>query len=496
MYALDLPSIEDRSFRIDADATEDILGKADDVILQAHFVAPVWTETAIVQTRPDPAEIGSYIALNTAAQLFPIISDDCLILTLRGNVNQLVTVSAITYGAKTAYQITVNQFTISTATVATLILIRDLAKLYGLLDYPDARRIDACKFTGAGSAFDKFSDDPKRQRPIFVMRRFLSFQAYDRDAMQNARVALSTFGPVIVNDKLHKQLCLTYHLDGYRTNTVVVPPEAEPFTLETTDPDFLPGEIQYLAEDMPLLKLDDIAERPHQIGQHAAALWSQQRPPKISLATLVEDGRQFREVLKELTGAAQKGQPKQSRPEPEPASPTLTDPVHSALGKQPSHNDRQITLDPDGYPTRTSDIAHWASSTLGNQLTITNRAAKELSKSDHPDPGRIARALRALADYKPRIAAGDRQAIEDLNEQLLRLRLRDGFSNAEYLKGQTGDAYLFTHDGRRMLLDRHLASTVSGFNDPRLVRIYYTRDTHSGKVIVGSMPYHLPTKRS
>ena len=32
---------------------EDYIANADDIILRAHFVAPVWTDTAVVSTRPD-----------------------------------------------------------------------------------------------------------------------------------------------------------------------------------------------------------------------------------------------------------------------------------------------------------------------------------------------------------------------------------------------------------------------------------------------------------
>jgi hypothetical protein len=79
---------------------------------------------------------------------------------------------------------------------------------------------------------------------------------------------------------------------------------------------------------------------------------------------------------------------------------------------------------------------------------------------------------------------------------LLRLKMRDGFSNAERLKGQTGAEYVLEHGGRKLLLERHLRSNSSGFNDPRMVRIYYVFDKMLRKIVVGWLPSHLRTSQS
>ena len=480
---------EDRSFRPDAATIEDYIANADDIILRAHFVAPVWTDTAVVSTRPDPAEIGSYIAINTQVELFPILSDDCLILTRNGTINQLVTIAPIHFGSTTAYQLTINQFNIDVTTIGTLMLIRDLARTYTLIDYPDAQAIDEHKFTGAGIGFNQYSTDPRRQRPIFVMRRFSAFSGSVRNEMSLAKLSLTMFGPVVVSDKIHSQISVRHDLEAHRTETIAIPPAGEPYVIDTAAPDFMPDEIRFLADDLPLLKLDNSPDDARPIGPNATSLWSQNTPPTISLATLVEQGARFRQVMDDFS----KSHTIESQSEvPQTYIPPRLPPAETVELVQ----DRQIELDGEGLPIRAEDIPIWASRTLANRLIILGRAAKALAKSDHPEPTRIAKGLQALAEFKPRIAAGDRHAIDEFNNCLMQLRLRDGFSNAEYLKGQTGDAYLFTHDGRKMLLDRHLASTVSGFNDPKLIRIYYTRDKHTGTIIVGSAPYHLPTKKS
>jgi len=52
------------------------------------------------------------------------------------------------------------------------------------------------------------------------------------------------------------------------------------------------------------------------------------------------------------------------------------------------------------------------------------------------------------------------------------------------------------HQGKTFLLDRHLASNSSGFNDPKMIRIYYFYDAESEKIVVGWLPTHLQTSKS
>jgi hypothetical protein len=47
-----------------------------------------------------------------------------------------------------------------------------------------------------------------------------------------------------------------------------------------------------------------------------------------------------------------------------------------------------------------------------------------------------------------------------------------------------------------LLLDRHLRSNASPFNDPRLIRIYYTFDPLTEAIVVGWLPTHLMTTQS
>ena len=149
-----------------------------------------------------------------------------------------------------------------------------------------------------------------------------------------------------------------------------------------------------------------------------------------------------------------------------------------------------------GYPSSLDGLSAWAERLLSSALEIAPRAIREMKKFRHPQPQRIAEALELLAG--PRLATfrGDRSAAQSFHQGLAKLRMRDGFSGAERLAGQTGSDYLLSHHGKTFFLDRHLASNSSGFNDPKMIRIYYFYDPGLDKIIVGWLPTHLQTSKS
>lgn len=157
---------------------------------------------------------------------------------------------------------------------------------------------------------------------------------------------------------------------------------------------------------------------------------------------------------------------------------------------------KPIALDDAGLPLRWSDLEAWAAQRLPRSIVLTPRALRAARKCNHPNPDRVAAALLLLATARWRMSNGDRDAAASFNEGLRALRLRDGFSNAELLRGRTGDEYVLEYDGRRCLLDRHLASFSSGFNDPKLIRIYYFWCKRTAKIVVGHLPTHLTNTQS
>jgi hypothetical protein len=478
----------DRSFIPEADSFEHFVASIDDHILKAQFIAPLWTESALLKHRPDPSEIAGYIHSMAAGALIPLISDDCLIISSRGAIQQLITITSVPAAEQTIYQLTINQFVIETNVLRTLQLVRELARAYDILSFRDAEIIDELQINGAGAAFADYIANPGRCRPAFVMRRASQFERQIRESMTETRSIIAMLGPVAVSDKLFKQMCDSHNLDTYRSDILAFAPNGtEPEILELNTFGDLPyGMIDFMT-GFPLMPPPDPEATLRPPGHAATLIWGQTTEYNATrpyLKTLGDSHRKGWQRVVNLT----RTEPDNQFCQPEPQENRPVQPVSAAPVK--------LQLDTEGYPKTARDLAAWCDERLPETIVLLPRAIRSLAKCDHPDPARLARALEALASYKPRIASGDRAATAELHEQLLTLRLRDGFSNAEYLRGQTGDAYMIRYQGRALLLDRHLASTVSGMNDRRMIRIYYTRDPATGSILVGSLPYHLPTKRS
>jgi hypothetical protein len=142
------------------------------------------------------------------------------------------------------------------------------------------------------------------------------------------------------------------------------------------------------------------------------------------------------------------------------------------------------------------DFPHWLHNLPRDRIIVLRRAIREAKSTIHPEPRRIAAALTLLARLRWASFQGDRTAALQFEAELQQLHLHDGFTNAERLKGLTGKDYEVVFDGRKLLLDRKIASNSSGFNDPKMIRIYYCHDRESGKLIVGWLPTHLRTLSS
>ena len=231
------------------------------------------------------------------------------------------------------------------------------------------------------------------------------------------------------------------------------------------------------------------------IGTSALSAWSWQTSRAPSLEQLRHGGTIFKQVWERVL--------EQFTPLPAPldidaAEPASDTEEHAGVDSDSLMSERvePLKLDADGYPIDASDISLWADAKFGDRIAIAPRARRALTKSQHPEPRRIAEALEILAGPKWRGYLGETETVAELEAGLLKLRMRDGFSNAERLKGQTGADYILDYGGRRLLLERHLRSNSSGFNDPRMIRIYYVFDKLLRKIVVGWLPGHLRTSQS
>lgn len=497
--------LDDTSFAFNMAGDVDPLEGIEENILKAHFAAPVWTDYAVVKERPTSSEIATFICDSPEVEFAPLMSDDSVAILFGNEVVALVTVTSIPRDDVVSYLIAFNGLRYSPETLQGQLLFRKLVGSYSILDYPDASLFQKHGLTAAGKGFAEYIRDPDRQRPIFLQRRTTNFPRVERKYASNLRALLQILGVLIVNDSLFDAWAPDVLEESWygndvkrmpRTHVIAIPPgDNQPFPLMSDETYGPPHNIDLVLATTPLLQIDqDIVRTAITSDSVSTWFYSSIKPRPISFVRergllVAERWAEKFEALRLLLAEVRDHYVDLKEQADELQSQPPVDVVElPAL--------EPLRLDSEGYPIDAADVAEWASDCLPNTLVILPRAAKELAKSRHPNPGQIAKALELLATQKPLITAGERSAVELFNTKLVELKFRDGFSNAVLLRGQTGDAYLVTYEGRRILLDRHLASNQSGFNDPRLIRIYYHHDRRTGRVIVGSMPYHLPTKRS
>ncbi|MFN9475138.1 hypothetical protein [Acidovorax sp.] len=149
------------------------------------------------------------------------------------------------------------------------------------------------------------------------------------------------------------------------------------------------------------------------------------------------------------------------------------------------------THDPEAIKEwRLREIDRWA---LANEhrITILPRAIAATKRSPYENHQLLYECLELLATEYTQVKTGvlDRFAFKQKADAL---GLEYGGSVAPSNAGEYGDQYFIRWRGRRRFLDQHLSK--GNARDPRFcLRLYYTWDDVSRKVIVGSMPAHLGT---
>lgn len=462
----------------------------DDVVLQAHMRAPLWSDYALVKHRPDIWGMAYHTAQHVEDRMV-LPADDSFVVATDDEVEILVTATPVAGEDGIFFQLGCHCFTMSFEAYFYPSSFRNLASAYGLLAYPDSALIDELDLRQSGAGAKAYIADERRTRPIFIMRRQARLPTAVRKYLHAARVSLSGFGPVVCSDELFNEY--RDHLTDRKGGVIAVAPQGEVFALERS-PLIVPTSMSEVLARCDIEPPASVVSSQTPMRGSAQALWFPAVYQAPSLALLQKGGELFKQVWAQFLERF--APPSHSD---DGAAEKALEPEIEIIIEAPSLEAERIKplkLDGDGYPTDASDIARWADGRLSDQLVIAPRARRALTKSDHPDPRRIAEALELLAGPKWRGHMGEAGTVASFEAGLLKLKMRDGFSNAERLKGQTGADYVLEHGGRKLLLERHLRSNSSGFNDPRMVRIYYVFDRLLQKIVVGWLPSHLRTSQS
>ncbi len=155
---------------------------------------------------------------------------------------------------------------------------------------------------------------------------------------------------------------------------------------------------------------------------------------------------------------------------------------------------------PDGaaehLPERIFDVPDWARARLGRRLMLLPRAVRELKGGDFEDVPLLCEALKLLAQDYYDMQVGNLRVAE-FTDRVRALGLTWGQSTDETQAGRYGEAYYVQYPlqqgrGRRTFLQQHLRKGTS-FESKHCLRIYFFWGEEDQKVVVGSLPKHLPS---
>lgn len=484
VYAAGIPT--DNSLKLSgfADIDQDWV---DDAVLRAHCAEAVWADSTLVETKPDIWHLAAAFESRAMEQI-TLVADDSLVVVKGSFIQAVVSIGTIPAEERILYQISIHCLTMSNATLSLCRAFQAFSDRYGIAGYADARLIDKYQIKPNGNGFEAYISDPARQRAVFIHPRTTRLPTHLKNYHNHLAILHSAFGISVKSDAL------------YRKYSAIAPSDDACMVVALPGGEIVPyGKDGYEGFTEFLLLLERTAnvnvisdlDCAHHIQRFAIAARKPARhhlPPLAELDAIAARHRAWWEgLLKEFAEEREEARKALSESEPQ---------LEPEIEPAPVLAPRKIPLDSEGYPKKTSDVVEWAERKFSGELVILSRARKAMSKVRHPDPARIAKALEALALTKMPCMRGNRDSIERYEEALVNLRMRDTFSNAERLKGQTGDAYVIQHDGRRMLLERHLCSSSSGMNDPKMIRIYYCYDRPSDRIVIGWMPTHLPNTKS
>ena len=462
----------------------------DDLVLQGHMVAPIWSDYALVRERPDIWGM-AFHTVNNLENHIVLVADDSLVVSSDDRVQMLITSTPVADSESIHYQIGFHCFAVTSETLFYPLAFQELAIIYGLIAYPDSTLIDELGLWQTGKNAIEFIEHKERTRPVFVQRKPTNLPTAAKEFQRAAKQVFSGFGPVFVNDDLFNRY--RHLLSDRKFGLIGIAPGGEVFALER-DRQLVPANFPILVGNCEITP-SSLSSLNREIEAAALSFWKPAATRLPSIEVLHEGGRLFKGRVDELLErVAPPSAPMALQEEPSAVRVDRSPP--SGTHAQSFEKARPLSLDADGYPIETPDLSLWSGLMLGDRLVIAPRARRALIKSQHPTPRRIAEALEILAGPKLRGYLGDTDTVSDVEAGLLRLHMRDGFSNAERLKGQTGEDYMIELGGRRLLLERHLRSNSSGFNDPRMIRIYYVFDKLLQKIVVGWLPGHLRTSQS
>ena len=179
-------------------------------------------------------------------------------------------------------------------------------------------------------------------------------------------------------------------------------------------------------------------------------------------------------------------------PEPGPAAPPALRPPKRRNRTSPAEREPERPQDqtaPDEnrsgpgmvLPVTWKEFPAWCGEHLADRLILSPRARNTIKKTQYEDVETAAKCLLWLAgDYR-------RARLDGAGDDL-RGPIESGLWNDRC----GGDSFPFDWNGRRVEVEWHVKNGGNTTDPARCLRIYYFWDEPAGRVVVASMPDHIP----
>ena len=143
------------------------------------------------------------------------------------------------------------------------------------------------------------------------------------------------------------------------------------------------------------------------------------------------------------------------------------------------------------FPTDRKDVCQWAEDNFSEYICICQRVQAELRKYNRPLD------VDCLCDGIVYLSAYAKYRRQEITEELYGLYAERKHWEIQGCGKETlklhRDVYTVSHNGRQYILDYHIKR---GIRAEEMLRIYFFWDEDERRVVIGSMPEHLPTVKN
>lgn len=146
-------------------------------------------------------------------------------------------------------------------------------------------------------------------------------------------------------------------------------------------------------------------------------------------------------------------------------------------------------------PKTYEEMESWINRYYSEKIVLHGRAKRSIKEAVFEDVELVYRCLMLLGNEYISLREGKiSQDIFDQKCSDLGIEVTGAIANSR--AGELGDTYFVDYHGRKEKLEKHIKNKKVSRDPKAVLRIYFFWDDEEGKVVIGSLPQHLPIRSS